>query len=202
MVYILDDNWDTERMVIRAGSAAFGLYVRCGMWCARQGTDGVIPSAIASGYGSPEWIGKLLDAKLWEAHADGYLDLHFLKRNPTAEKAAVRRQQKADRQQRWLENQGKRRAKRASKDASQGASQDASRDGLHLLSLKGEMERGGRPADAAPTPGEEDPAVVEADQRRLIALAANAESERLEAEDRARRGAAAARAAIRRKGTA
>ncbi len=58
---------------------------------------------------------------------------------------------------------------------------------------------GGGREDRKPTPaqlGAEDPAVVEADRRRLEALAAHQESLNLEAEERARRGAAAVRAAL------
>lgn len=58
---------------------------------------------------------------------------------------------------------------------------------------------GGERADQKQTPaqlGAEDPAVIEADRRRLEALAAHQESLNLEAEERARRGAAAARAAL------
>lgn len=206
MVLILDDNWDTERMVIRAGSAAFGLYVRCGMWIARNLTDGVIPPEIAAAYGTPEWIRRLLDVGLWETHADGYLDPHHLKRNPTAERAAVRREQKADRQKRWLENQGKkkRRATDTSRDASQDASEDRVRDGLHLLSSSSKKEMGARhaprgaarahPDDNPPWPAE-DPTVLANEEERLREVAEARVRELDVARKRRAAGAALARQA-------
>lgn len=206
MVLILDDNWDTERMVIRAGSAAFGLYVRCGMWVARNLTDGVIPPEIAAAYGTPEWIRRLLDVGLWETHADGYLDPHHLKRNPTAERAAVRREQKADRQRRWLENQGtkKRRTTDTPRDASQDASKDRVRDGLHLLSSSSKKEMGARhasrgaahthPDDNPPWPAE-DPTVLADEEERLREVAETRVQELDAARKRRASGAALARRA-------
>lgn len=206
MVYILDDNWDTERMVIRAGSAAFGLYVRCGMWCARQLSDGVIPLEIAAAYGTPEWIRKLVEVGLWESHADGYLDPHYLKRNPTAERATVRRELKADRQRRWLEGQGKkkRRVPNAPRDASLDAPKDVAIDGLHLLSSSSKKERerapAGRgaaraPSDHPPWP-DEDPTVIAAEDDRLRRLAEDRTQQLVADQTRARNGVALARAAI------
>jgi len=208
MVYILDDNWDTERMVIRAGSAAFGLYVRCGMWCARQPSDGVIPLEIAASYGTPEWIRKLLDVGLWESHADGYLDPHFLKRNDSAERKAERREQKAERQRRWLDNQKtktKRRTTNASRDASHDTTNDASGGDLLLLSSSTKKEKGARPAprgearalpDDPPWPPE-DPTVLVEEQERLRQSAESRVRELAAARQRRTTGAALARQAAR-----
>jgi hypothetical protein len=40
MAYSLDDTWDNCGPVARAGNAAFGVYCRCGIWVARNLTDG------------------------------------------------------------------------------------------------------------------------------------------------------------------
>jgi hypothetical protein len=95
MAYSLDDSWDNCTPVARAGNACFGLYVRCGIWSARNLTDGFVPGEIAAGYGSPEQTRKLVDVGLWEAVEGGYRAPNYLDRNhvvtpmPTARRAGA-----------------------------------------------------------------------------------------------------------------
>jgi hypothetical protein len=118
---LLDDDWDNDPRVVQAGTAAFGLYTRCGMWVARHLTDGFVPSALAASYGSKEWAAKLVEAGLWTAVGNGYLMPDYLARNPTAATVRKRREQYADRQQRWRDKQNGQRGSNASRNASTNA---------------------------------------------------------------------------------
>lgn len=112
MAYSIDDSWDNCIPVARAGNACFGLYVRCGIWSARNLTDGFVPGEIAAGYGSPEQTRKLVDVGLWEAVEGGYQDPRYLDRNQSAEKVRARRDADADRKARWRDRQHKKRKTR------------------------------------------------------------------------------------------
>jgi hypothetical protein len=103
VAYGLDDSWDNCTRVARAGNACFGLYVRCGIWSARNLTDGFVPGEIAAGYGSPEQTRKLVDVGLWETVEGGYRMPDYLERNPSAEKVRARRDADSDRKARWRE---------------------------------------------------------------------------------------------------
>jgi hypothetical protein len=142
MVYLLDDDWDNDPMVSKAGTAAFGLYTRCGMWVARHLTDGFVPTEIATSYGTREWVAKLVDVGLWQIREDGFQMPHYLDRNPTAEAQRRRREQYAERQRRWREKQGQKRGSNASHNASSNAAPSPSPKG----------ERGGVGAASRPAP--------------------------------------------------
>jgi len=91
MAYVLDDDWDNEPRVVRAGTAGFGLYARCGMWVARHLTDGFVPAEVAAIYGTREWVAKLVDVGLWTAVDGGYHMPDYLILNQSAEKVRARR---------------------------------------------------------------------------------------------------------------
>jgi hypothetical protein len=112
MAYSLDDTWDNCGPVARAGNAAFGVYCRCGIWVARNLTDGFVPGEIVAGYGSPELARKLVDVGLWEAVDGGYVAVDYLTRNPTAEKVRARQKADADRKAKWRERAARKRAAR------------------------------------------------------------------------------------------
>lgn len=103
MAFSFDDAWDNGPEVTRAGTAAFGLYCRCGAWSARNLMDGYVPAEIAAAYGTPEWAKKLVGAGLWEIAEGGYRAPHFLDRNESRDKVLRRRQADADRKARWRE---------------------------------------------------------------------------------------------------
>lgn len=104
MAYWLDDGFDTWPEVVRVGSAAAGLYVRCGSWIARNTQDGIVPAEVATMYGTTEWVAKLLAVGLWSTEQAGYRDVRYFQMgNPTAEKVRARRQADADRKARWRE---------------------------------------------------------------------------------------------------
>jgi len=170
MGYVLDDGWDNCTPVARSGNAAFGVYVRCGIWVARNLTDGFIPGEIATAYGSPELTRKLVSAGLWEAVEGGYLAADYLRLNPTAEVVSRRRKADAERKARWREKaakarkQGNRAAQPGPRGTRRGthASQDAGQDAGRTVSLSfsSKEEKGdARPASqgAASVPDERPP---------------------------------------------
>lgn len=120
MAYSLDDSWDNCTRVARAGNACFGLYVRCGIWVARNLTDGFVPGEIAAGYGSPEQTRKLVDVGLWDAVEGGYQMLDYLDRNPTGEKVRERQKADAERKAKWRERQASRGPSRKSHGGTDG----------------------------------------------------------------------------------
>lgn len=179
MGYVLDDGWDNCSPVARAGNAAFGVYVRCGIWVARNLTDGFIPGEIATAYGSPEQTRKLVDVGLWETVDGGYLAVDYLTLNATAEKVSKRRKAESERKARYRERLAEQaKARRiAGKPGPRGTrrgtpmGQDAGRDAGLTGSLsfpkgKGDArpasQGGARVPQSAPALGvEEDPQPVD-----------------------------------------
>lgn len=151
---------------------------------------------------------------------DGWVIHDYLDYQPARDKVLADREAKAERQRNWLER--KRHKRDASPDTPRDSPGDVAEDALLTLPpsptplpkgsgggsspeataprLSAADGSGGgqrpKPTRDDPGPGPEDPAVIEADRRRLEALAAHQESLNLEAEERTRRGAAAARAAL------
>jgi hypothetical protein len=147
----MDDSICNDPAVIRAGTAAFGLYARCGNYVAQQLLDGFVPSEVAVQWGTPEWAKKLTDVGLWETVPGGWRMPRYLDDNPSREKVLADRAAKAERQRKWLEKQGKassrpRRTNRPSRDASQDTSVTVSVDPPLPPSLTG------RKGDAPPPP--------------------------------------------------
>ena len=147
MAYRVDDGIDTWPESIRAGTAALGLYLRCGAWiCRAIGggliADAVVPVEVAAMYGSKEWITRLCDVGLWVHVEDGYADRRYFDLNPKPEKVIADREAKRKRQDRWL-------AKRRGEDASLTASRDASQDDAPPLP---KIRGGGRRGATRPTP--------------------------------------------------
>jgi hypothetical protein len=153
-----DDSLYDDPAVSRAGTAAMGLYFRCGVYVARHLLDGHVPSEVAALYGTPEWTRKLTDAGLWETEPGGHYMPRYLVDNPAREKVLAIRKLKAERQQRWLENRrnamsGQRRVSRRSSRASSGTSRDGPQDGAQPPSLTGRKGRAhANGADAPRTP--------------------------------------------------
>lgn len=132
MAYRVDDTFDTWPEVIRAGTAAIGLYVRCGAYMARTLTDGLVPLEVAQMYGTREWISKLCDVGLWEIEESGYRDVYYLvtkdgtKLNETRVEVLARRAAAAERTRKWREGKAPKGKKpQGSKPKSGDASRDA-----------------------------------------------------------------------------
>lgn len=100
MAYWLDEGWHRWPEIMRAGTAAAGLYARCGSYIADSKTDGFIESAVARMYGTPEWIQRLVEVGLWQVEELGFRDLKYFPLNKTraaieqAKKDAAKRQAK------------------------------------------------------------------------------------------------------------
>lgn len=154
MAYWLDDGFDTWPETVRAGKAAAGLYVCCGAWIARGISNGtlfeaVVPAEIATMYGTPEWVAKLVSVGLWRVEGAGYRDVRYHSMgNPTAEKVAEQKAQKKARQAKWLEKQGKKTRRKTVSSQSRDASLDASKDSAPSLIPSKE----GKGAQAPPSP--------------------------------------------------
>ncbi|MFD9124918.1 hypothetical protein [Kitasatospora sp. NPDC059571] len=112
----IDDGFHCHPKVYAAGTAAVGLYVRCGSWAAQQTTEGIVPRAVARQYGTPRMIKALIDAGLWHdakhdcepcrswhpsIPADAFLIHEYLGYNPSKESVAAARAAKNERQKRW-----------------------------------------------------------------------------------------------------
>ena len=148
----MDDSLCNDPAVIRAGTAAFGLYARCGDYVAQQLLDGFVPSEVATQWGTPEWVSKLTAVGLWETVPGGWRMPRYLDDNPSRKKVLADRAAKAERQQRWHENKrkassGPRRSNRPSRDASQDVSVTPLLDAPLPHSLTG--RKGGAPPPAA-----------------------------------------------------
>lgn len=209
MTYRQDDTFDTWPEVYKAGTAAIGLYSRCGVYCARELTDGHIPAELVASYGTREWVQKLVEAGLWEIEGTGYRDVYYLygkkgnKLNPTREEALANLKAAADRTARWranANNGGKRGVTRHVQegDASRDGIRDASSDASPSLppSKEGKGER------APATPGAaralpEDPRVIAEAEEELRLKAEAAVTAIAEQQRRNTNGAAAVRANIR-----
>jgi hypothetical protein len=162
--YQMDDGMDSDLRVVQAGTAAFGLYARCGVWVSRNLTDGFVPAEIAALYGTREWIERLTATGLWRVVEGGFTMPSYLDDNPSADKVRKERAMKADRQARWLEkarnpSSNQRRVSRPSNSASKGASRDALEDDAPPLpSPKGEGVGGAPLRRGAPPPTRQPPA--------------------------------------------
>ena len=195
--FLTDDNFDDDPAVARAGTAAMGLYYRCGIYVAGHLLDGFVPSEIAAQYGTPEWAKRLTDAGLWETVPGGHLmPLYFGHGNPSREKVLADRKAKAERQQRWLEKQrnpssSQRRVSRPSTRPSHSASRDGQKDDALPPSLR---DGSGRAAPNGPARGAPSSASV----AEALATAVPG-GHRRAPDDRQAAAAASARAALARK---
>lgn len=141
----MDDGFETDKRVLRAGRAAFGLYASCGIWVARTLTDGFVSAEIATLYGTREWIEKLTANGLWTPVEDGfdmpdYLTTH---KNPTAEVVRKRRADAAARKQKQRDG---RRPPKASQGESRGT--HSGTHGETHASLSAPPPKGGEEGDA------------------------------------------------------
>lgn len=92
MAYWLDEGWHRWPEIMQVGTAVAGLYSRCGSYIADSQTDGLIPSAVARMYGTPEWIARLVEVGLWQVEEHGFRDTKYFPLNKT--KAEIERLRK------------------------------------------------------------------------------------------------------------
>lgn len=72
--FVVDDSAHTHPKIVKAGNAAVGLWMRCGSYAAQHLTDGIVPGAIVSMYGTAPQAAKLVKLGLW--HPAGHSCLH------------------------------------------------------------------------------------------------------------------------------
>lgn len=101
MAYWLDEGWHQWPEIDAVGTAAAGLYSRCGSYIADQQTDGFIPTSRARMYGTPEWIGRLVEVGLWAIEEHGFRDTKYFPLNATKAEIEERKRKAADRQKRF-----------------------------------------------------------------------------------------------------
>ena len=117
MAYWIDEGSHAWEAIDTVGTAAAGLYWRCGSYIADRRTDGFIPTARARMYGTPEWIARLVEVGLWTVEEHGFRDTRYLELNATKAVVEKRRQQAADRQQRYREAHQSPKRPRKSRDS-------------------------------------------------------------------------------------
>lgn len=99
MAYWLPEEWHRSMEVDTVGTAAAGLYARCGSFIADSETDGFIPFARARMYGTAEWIERLVAVGAWSTVEGGYRDeLYFAHGNVTKAEKQRRKKDAAMRQ--------------------------------------------------------------------------------------------------------
>jgi hypothetical protein len=118
MAYWLDEAWHQWPEIDEIGTAAAGLYARCGAYIADKETDGFIPTARARMYGTPEWIQRLVEVGLWTVEEKGFRDARYLELNATKAQRDERKKQAAARQSRYYDRKRHSRASDTSSDAS------------------------------------------------------------------------------------
>lgn len=91
----LDDAFDMHPKVVSVGNSAVGLFCRAGVYCARHLTDGFIPSAVATMYGSRRDINQLVASTLWVEVEGGYAMPDFLEYQPSRADVEDRRSKRA-----------------------------------------------------------------------------------------------------------
>jgi len=157
----LDDSFHSHPKVVAAGNEAVGLFVRSGTYAAEHTTDGFIAEEIAELYGAsatgsrrnpgtgkPETLAEtLVRTGLWHRARRGWTIHDYLDYNPSREAVEKERKDKADRQKRWREKQGRRVT-----NASGNASGDAART-RPAPKEAGRVPDPGRPAPRASPPG-------------------------------------------------
>jgi hypothetical protein len=109
--FVVDDSAHSHPKLIKAGNAAVGLWMRCGSYAAQHLTDGIVPGAIATMYGTPPQAAKLVKLGLWHpaGHAcarcpqpgSGDFVMHdYHAYNPTRAQVLDRRERAAEKKRR------------------------------------------------------------------------------------------------------
>ena len=110
----LDDKTDEHPKLARVGVLGLGLFVKAGLYCARNLTDGFIPerkareiaaSVFEAGHEPGEWLAQMVQAGLWDKVPDGYRVHDYLEYNPSRAKVEKQRADAKRRKQQWKERQ-------------------------------------------------------------------------------------------------
>jgi hypothetical protein len=126
----VDDGFHSHAKAITAGTAALGLWVRCGSWSAHHLTDGFVPTNVAKEFGTAAQVKSLVASGLWRGVEGGYTFNDFTDYNPTSEHVRTEREAAKERQRKARE------AAKAKRDAqrSSGEVTDLSRRDIGVSS--------------------------------------------------------------------
>jgi len=216
-----DDQFPIHRKVAGLTNMLYRLHTEAIFWCARNATDGVIRRDDLATVGprlTPERCTELVRRNLWHEFddicekcrklykeagtpdpVDGWVIHEYLAFQPSRAKMEKERQLKADRQAKWL---AARKAGRGGRDASQDASVDASKDALETALETLTPPRPAPKGSGAKPRGASQPLASQGGGRRANenpdwrTLPAAGETRDPADVERARRGAAAARAEL------
>jgi len=144
----LDDGYPEHPKVDRVGPLAAWLNVCAWAYCARNLTDGFVPSdrvfRLANVRQPAQLAGKLVAAKLWECVEGGYQVHDYLAYNPSRDQVLKERAQAAERM-RSVRSSGEHRAKFVESSVNPGPAPPVNREG-YVLKAPG-------PAAREPGPG-------------------------------------------------
>lgn len=113
----VDDGMHSHPKTITAGTAAIGLWTRCGSWSEHHLTDGMVPAPVALSFGTTTMIRQLVAAGLWEVVEGGYQFHDFEDYNPLAVDVKAERDAAKERQRNARDRAKSRRdAERSSAD--------------------------------------------------------------------------------------
>lgn len=80
----VDDGFLTHPKVFGIKPGPLALWLRAGLWCAKELTDGVMSArAVKALEAKPAHIQELVERGLWEPHGDGFRIHNFLKYQPS-----------------------------------------------------------------------------------------------------------------------
>lgn len=99
----VDDGFHSHAKTITAGTAAMGLWVRCGSWSANHLRNGLVPVNVAREFGSSAQIKALVTAGFWSEVEGGYQFNDWEDYNPTADDVKADRAAAAERQRKARE---------------------------------------------------------------------------------------------------
>lgn len=109
--FVVDDSAHSHPKFIKAGNAAVGLWMRCGSYAAQHLTNGIVPGAIVTMYGTAPQAAKLSKAGLWhpaghtcsrcpQPEPGDYVMHDYLAYNPTRKQVIDRREKAAEKKRR------------------------------------------------------------------------------------------------------
>lgn len=107
----VDDTLAFHHKVVHAGTAAMGLWVRAGAWCAQMLTDGFVPAHMVGALsdGDATLAARLVTAGLW-LDVDGGFAFHaWSDLQPSAHQVKDRRRKETERKAAWRAEQQRRR---------------------------------------------------------------------------------------------
>jgi hypothetical protein len=137
----VDDGFHCHPKVLAAGNAAMGLWARCGSYCARYATNGLVPTEIVRSYGTKSELDRLLKVGWLVAVDGGYIMHDYLDYNRTADQIMADREKAAERKRRQRERD--------------------TRDGHDVTSSVTDGVTSGRGLDANPSDNGDDNALID-----------------------------------------